>query len=367
MGLLDRLKAAFRNPTEDMIQSLRPLYRLERKASHLQCIAATAWPHWWEGRLEGRLLAFRSEGALAVYVGEVEEATHLYLGHVPPGKPAPAEGDPRRLRTPRGPHGMAVARAYRVYASGAASSELDVPAVQAGLLRLSRHVDEVSFYPKGLSIRIQARTATRQDVADDVKTALAIVGALEEREPPLIRAAEKGDRALVQSLLDQGDDPNARGLKAWTALMHAAANGHAAVVQALLDRGADVQAGAQGMTPLTLAAIAGKNEAFEKLAARTAEQSEGWGPALVAACRGGRGDLARLLLERGCHVNATHGGVTPLMAAAAAGQLPIVRMLLERGANPLMEDEQGSTAQALARAAGHDGVTRTLEEFIPRP
>jgi excisionase family DNA binding protein len=58
----------------------------------------------------------------------------------------------------------------------------------------------------------------------------------------LMRAASKGDTGLVQRLLSNGVEVNARDMFENTALIFAAGGGHVDVVQLLLDRGADVEA-----------------------------------------------------------------------------------------------------------------------------
>jgi ankyrin repeat protein len=55
----------------------------------------------------------------------------------------------------------------------------------------------------------------------------------------LYAAARNGHREVVEYLLDQGADVNARGVFGATALQWAAFNGHTGVVELLLARGAD--------------------------------------------------------------------------------------------------------------------------------
>ena len=77
--------------------------------------------------------------------------------------------------------------------------------------------------------------------------------------PSLHAAAAKGDRALVEDLLDRGALVNAKDKSGRTPLHAAAENGHAAVVKLLLANGADAQAtDARGSTPLALASENGK-------------------------------------------------------------------------------------------------------------
>ena len=54
------------------------------------------------------------------------------------------------------------------------------------------------------------------------------------------RAAERGDKAIVELLLKNGAQPDLGDEKGWTALSRAIEEGHAVVVQLLLAQGAKV-------------------------------------------------------------------------------------------------------------------------------
>jgi Ankyrin repeats (3 copies) len=57
-------------------------------------------------------------------------------------------------------------------------------------------------------------------------------------------------------------------------------------------------------------------------------------------------------------------GMTPLMAAAAGGNEALVELLLDRGADPVLRDEQGRSAAAHARAAGHVHLAERLDTVV---
>ncbi|WP_314251412.1 ankyrin repeat domain-containing protein [Streptomyces kutzneri] len=77
------------------------------------------------------------------------------------------------------------------------------------------------------------------------------------------RAAESGDKALVQRLLAGGAEPDARVIGGRRALDLAVCAGHAEIVRLLLEAGADprLDAGAYDeATPLSLAAMRGDTD-----------------------------------------------------------------------------------------------------------
>jgi serine/threonine-protein phosphatase 6 regulatory ankyrin repeat subunit B len=90
-------------------------------------------------------------------------------------------------------------------------------------------------------------------------------------EKRLIRAAEDGRLALVQSLLQAGASPNAKSEGDVTVLMWAAARGHLDVVKVLLESGAEPNARTRkGRTAIDIATQEGHNE----VAALLLENSE---------------------------------------------------------------------------------------------
>jgi hypothetical protein len=93
----------------------------------------------------------------------------------------------------------------------------------------------------------------------------------------LIDAAQKGDTAGVNALLNEGVDVNAKDKYGYTALMYASKEGHTETVKALLEKGADVNAKSKkGTTALIVASDKGRTEIVKLLkeAAAAAEKKE---------------------------------------------------------------------------------------------
>ena len=131
--------------------------------------------------------------------------------------------------------------------------------------------------------------------------------------PPLLRAAHEGDLAEARRLLDAGADPNRtaavadvrRGVQR-SALGGAVRGGHGEVAELLHDRGARVD-----LTP------------------------RGDASPLMIAARHGHQEMVRLLLDRGADPNrVVPGDGTPLIEAVRSGEERIVRLLLDAGADP---------------------------------
>jgi ankyrin repeat protein len=141
---------------------------------------------------------------------------------------------------------------------------------------------------------------------------------------PLSIAAEQGNQAVMEVLLDKGADVNAQGGYYGNALQSASVNGHKEVVTLLLDKGADVNA-----------------------------QGGYYGNALQAASHNGHKDMATLLLDKGADVNAQgrlYGNA--LQSASVNGHKEVVTLLLDKGADV---NAQGGFYGNALQAASHNG------------
>lgn len=148
----------------------------------------------------------------------------------------------------------------------------------------------------------------------------------------LADAAEHGDRARVQALLEERADVNAPQVDGMTALHWAAYLDDLQTARLLVEAGANVRARSRyAVEPLSL------------------------------ACTNGNAALVELLLEAGADPNtALRGGETALMTAARTGKLEPVAALLSRGAEVNAREAHGQTALHWAAAEGHADVVRAL-------
>ena len=203
----------------------------------------------------------------------------------------------------------------------------------------------------------------------------------------LMWAAAEGHAAVVAPLVTAGADVDARSDAGFTPLAFAVRAGHTAAVEALVMAGADVDlALPDGTSPLHLAVINAHYDVAVQLLEHGADPTAaepGWTPLhqLVWTRRPNRHynnpaafptgtvtglELARALVGHGANVNArqtaeprdgyrnmlNRSDATPFLLATKAVDLEMMRLLLELGADPLLTNEDGTTALLVAAGVG---------------
>ena len=236
--------------------------------------------------------------------------------------------------------------------------------------------------------------AARTGVVDSVEALLrhgaaATVDAREgwRGQTALMWASAEGHAAVVAPLAAAGADVDARSDGGFTPLAFAVRAGHGAAVEALLVAGAEVNlALPDGTSPLHLAVVNARYDVAVQLlehGADAAAAGPGWTPLhqLVWTRRPNRHynnpaafptgtvtdlELARALVAHGADVDArqtaeprdgyrnqlNRTGATPFLLAAKAVDLDMMRLLLDLGADPLTENEDGTTALLVAAGVG---------------
>ncbi|KAI9885783.1 MAG: hypothetical protein M1823_002412 [Watsoniomyces obsoletus] len=174
------------------------------------------------------------------------------------------------------------------------------------------------------------------------------------REEAFVSAGVDGNLAAFHVIFELGRDHNGRPLvedskREW-AIHTAAAWGFVKIVRQLLDQGVDVNAkGPTGETPLGHAM-------YNRRPNHSEERSEDEKMDDLM-------DLARLLLDRGAHMQTDgHRGKTALHKAVCHDHLPLVELLIERGGDVNAVDERGTSV--LASAAGSGGDWETVELLV---
>ncbi|HXK20019.1 MAG TPA: ankyrin repeat domain-containing protein, partial [Polyangiaceae bacterium] len=193
----------------------------------------------------------------------------------------------------------------------------------------------------------------------------AAVHAPEDREPPIIKAAEGGSLERIDLLLAHGASPDARDVSGDTALQTAANWKKDDLVRALAARGAALDnMNKLGFTPL-LAAIQHKRQSMVELllslgANPNAGSERGTAPLLFAR---ESPEAVKALLAAGANPNLTLPpfGDTLLALCAAQGAPEVVSALLEAGANDT-PNQCGFTAWMRAHWEGHSEVATALKD-----
>jgi ankyrin repeat protein len=130
------------------------------------------------------------------------------------------------------------------------------------------------------------------------------IDSLDDRHfTPLMHAAEKGRESIVEYLIQQGANVNAKEEFGDSPLVFAASWSHVHIVHALLMAGADVNTmDAEQDTPLTIAAAEGHTQVCSILLKHQARidivNETGWTP-LEAAVENGHPETVALLLDEG--------------------------------------------------------------------
>jgi ankyrin repeat protein len=145
----------------------------------------------------------------------------------------------------------------------------------------------------------------------------------------IIAIRENATRVLPLLLNARGIDLDQKALNGDTPLMIAAFKANKTVVQALLEKGAAVNK--DGWTPLHYAAASGNNDIVQMLLDKSA--------ALDAL---------------------SPNNTTPIMMAARGGHILTVKLLLDAGADASLKNQQGMTAIDFAREAGNNEIVEGL-------
>jgi len=182
----------------------------------------------------------------------------------------------------------------------------------------------------------------------------------------LIEATRNGNKAAVQSLVQQHVDVNTTEPDGTTALHWATRADDMQTAELLIRSGAKVKAANRyGVTPLHLACINGNAGIVELLLKAGADPNTALPDgetALMTAARTGKLDAAKSLIAHGANPNAREAtkGQTALMWAAAEGNAEVIRALVASGADIQTRSNGGFTALLFAAREGRIEAVKTL-------
>lgn len=186
---------------------------------------------------------------------------------------------------------------------------------------------------------------------------------------PLRTAIHGGNSQIVEMLLQHPSTPKASietKLSGETALYAATSRGHREIVQLLVHQKADVNAKCgKGRTSLHIASRRGYTDVVELLLFHQADihAMSDFGTALHEATDCGHADVAVVLLRHGADVDAKRREYrskteTALHIAAKEGQEAMARLLLQHGANVNLLSESGETPLHMAARSGIEAVLK---------
>ena len=154
---------------------------------------------------------------------------------------------------------------------------------------------------------------------------------------------------VMELLLRNGADPNARNVRGSTPLHHACQNGHEYAVMLLLDRLADCDVvNAEGDSPLTVAARYDRKQVVSLLCNHHPQLVKDT-RALREAAKSGRKEIVKILLNMGmdCLEKDPATGDTALHEACRFYRVEVAECLLGFGADAHAENNAGETPLSL--------------------
>ncbi len=174
----------------------------------------------------------------------------------------------------------------------------------------------------------------------------------------LMGAAQYGHLSIIELLLKNGASVKDLDNNKYSALSKAAQNGHTQVVEYLVKKGVNIdQKTEDGYTPICLAMQNGHLETVKLLYENDADihYKTTSGISLVAmAYAAGHAEIGEFLWEKGAkNIYEVINGWTPLSSAAQNGKFKSVKLLLEKGVNLHTENQYNQSALHLAVEGNH--------------
>jgi ankyrin repeat protein len=180
-------------------------------------------------------------------------------------------------------------------------------------------------------------------------------------------AAERGDKAMVTLLVDNGAEVDSQDKDGMSALHYAAQNGHKLIVEKLISTNADFNAKDKNDISVLHCAVQNNNEEIVKLlieagADAVTKDKKNHTPLHDAAINKNP-KMIKMLIEAGAKVNALDKeGMRALHYASQNGNEEIIDMLLDARANINLANNDGMTALHFAARFNREAAFNRLLE-----
>lgn len=183
----------------------------------------------------------------------------------------------------------------------------------------------------------------------------------------LFQAIEANDFEALKTLLESGADPNARDSEGAPALIRAADTGNIALIQPLLNSCADIDCEWSGSSILDFIISSRNPDALRFLL----DQKPRWDPSALGETLHSVSQLVdepeeciamvQILLERGANVDERdYSGCTALIYASVKCKVEVVELLLNAGADPNAQDNDQETVLMWAADGGNVPIIERL-------
>ncbi|XP_048252493.1 serine/threonine-protein phosphatase 6 regulatory ankyrin repeat subunit A-like isoform X3 [Haliotis rufescens] len=182
---------------------------------------------------------------------------------------------------------------------------------------------------------------------------------------PVMHAARAGQKNVFNLLVSQQDELNLLDHTRNNLLHLACQGGNHFIIKYLLQKFDVNGPGQDGWTPIMMAALSGKMDAYDLLASNgsipslTTPQNDN---VLHAASQGGNKAIVRKVIDIFDINTRGRNGSTPLMRAVIGGHISVLKFLMSRSADDTLVDNDGLTLLHLACTYGHLDVVKHISD-----
>ncbi|XP_046568341.1 serine/threonine-protein phosphatase 6 regulatory ankyrin repeat subunit B-like isoform X2 [Haliotis rubra] len=182
---------------------------------------------------------------------------------------------------------------------------------------------------------------------------------------PVMHAAWAGQRDVFSLLVSQSVEMELLDLSRNNLLHLACQGGNTSIIKYLLPLFDINSPGEDGWTPIMMAALSGKMEAYDLIVTTggipslTTPQNDN---VLHAACQGGNKAIVRKVIGSFGINTRGKNGCTPLMRAVVGGHMSMMKFLMSRNADHTLVDKDGLTLLHLACKFGHLDIVKHISD-----